>query len=94
VYFIFTSSSTDPSTLAGQTTLGHGPTDVDVQGPGVAAQHCYIVNQSGIITLHPCGNPCAVDGLPVTQPVRLCQGKIRTLLMPKKILVPVCIAIQ
>ncbi|CAL8359977.1 unnamed protein product [Merluccius merluccius] len=58
----------------GQTTLGHGPMDINLQGPGVAAQHCYIENRSGLITLHPCGNPCAVDGLPVTQPVRLSQG--------------------
>ncbi|XP_039647789.1 pleckstrin homology-like domain family B member 1 isoform X4 [Perca fluviatilis] len=58
----------------GQTTLGHGPMDINIQGPGVAAQHCYIENRSGVITLHPCGNPCAIDGLQVTQPVRLSQG--------------------
>ncbi|XP_041796684.1 pleckstrin homology-like domain family B member 1 isoform X6 [Chelmon rostratus] len=58
----------------GRTTLGHGPMDISIQGPGVAAQHCYIENRSGVITLHPCGNLCAVDGLQVTQPVRLSQG--------------------
>ncbi|XP_034024091.1 pleckstrin homology-like domain family B member 1 isoform X2 [Thalassophryne amazonica] len=58
----------------GRTTLGHGPMDISIQGPGVAAQHCYIENRSGVITLHPCGNHCAVDGLQVTQPVRLSQG--------------------
>ncbi|XP_056139901.1 pleckstrin homology-like domain family B member 1 isoform X3 [Lampris incognitus] len=58
----------------GRTTLGHGPMDINIQGPGVAAQHCYIENRSGVITLHPCGNPCAVDGLQVCQPVRLSQG--------------------
>ncbi|KAM9853654.1 pleckstrin homology-like domain family B member 1 [Aulostomus maculatus] len=58
----------------GRTTLGHGPMNINIQGPGVAAQHCYIENRSGIITLHPCGNLCAVDGLQVTQPVRLSQG--------------------
>ncbi|XP_035535659.1 pleckstrin homology-like domain family B member 1 [Morone saxatilis] len=58
----------------GRTTLGHGPMDISIQGPGVAAQHCYIENRSGVITLHPCGNPCAIDGLQVTQPVRLSQG--------------------
>ncbi|KAM6959059.1 pleckstrin homology-like domain family B member 1 isoform 1-T1 [Aplochiton taeniatus] len=26
------------------------------------------------MTFHPCGNPCAIDGLAVTQPVRLSQG--------------------
>ncbi|XP_050921526.1 pleckstrin homology-like domain family B member 1 isoform X14 [Lates calcarifer] len=58
----------------GRTTLGHGPMDISIQGPGVAAQHCYIENRSGVITLHPCGNLCAVDGLQITQPVRLSQG--------------------
>uniref|UniRef100_A0A3P8Z9R8 Pleckstrin homology-like domain family B member 1 n=1 Tax=Esox lucius TaxID=8010 RepID=A0A3P8Z9R8_ESOLU len=58
----------------GKTTLGHGEMDISIQGPGVAAKHCYIENRAGIITLHPCGNQCAIDGLPVTQPVRLSQG--------------------
>ncbi|KAJ8368238.1 hypothetical protein SKAU_G00082660 [Synaphobranchus kaupii] len=58
----------------GRSTLGHGAMDISIQGPGVAAQHCYIVNRSGVITLHPCGNQCTIDGLPVTQPVRLSQG--------------------
>uniref|UniRef100_A0A4W5RUV8 Pleckstrin homology-like domain family B member 1 n=1 Tax=Hucho hucho TaxID=62062 RepID=A0A4W5RUV8_9TELE len=58
----------------GRTTLGHGAMDINIQGPGVAAQHCYIENRAGIITLHPCGNQCAIDGLPVTKPVRLSQG--------------------
>ncbi|XP_059187407.1 pleckstrin homology-like domain family B member 1 [Centropristis striata] len=58
----------------GRTTLGHGPMDINIQGPGVAAQHCYIENRSGVITLHPCGNLCAIDGLQVAQPVRLSQG--------------------
>ncbi|AWO98492.1 putative pleckstrin -likey-like domain family B member 1-like [Scophthalmus maximus] len=58
----------------GRTTLGHGSMDVNIQGPGVAAQHCYIENRSGVITLHPCGNLCAIDGLQATQPVRLSQG--------------------
>ncbi|XP_077467097.1 pleckstrin homology-like domain family B member 1 isoform X11 [Stigmatopora argus] len=58
----------------GRTTVGHGPMDINVQGPGVEAQHCYIENRSGVIMLHPCGNMCAVDGLQVTQPIRLSQG--------------------
>ncbi|XP_056229333.1 pleckstrin homology-like domain family B member 1 isoform X13 [Seriola aureovittata] len=58
----------------GRTTLGHGSMDISIQGPGVAAQHCYIENRSGLITLYPCGNLCAIDGLQVTQPVRLSQG--------------------
>uniref|UniRef100_A0A8C9QZY6 Pleckstrin homology-like domain family B member 1 n=1 Tax=Scleropages formosus TaxID=113540 RepID=A0A8C9QZY6_SCLFO len=58
----------------GRTSLGHGAVDISIQGPGVAAQHCYIENYAGVITLHPCGNPCSVDGLPVHKPVRLSQG--------------------
>ncbi|XP_026138343.1 pleckstrin homology-like domain family B member 1 isoform X13 [Carassius auratus] len=58
----------------GKTTLGHGAMDINIQGPGIAAQHCFIENQAGLITLHPCGNQCSMDGLPVTKPVRLSQG--------------------
>ncbi|XP_068441643.1 pleckstrin homology-like domain family B member 1 isoform X2 [Clinocottus analis] len=58
----------------GRTTLGHGSVDVLIQGPGVAAQHAFIENRSGVITLHPSGNPCAIDGLQASQPVRLTQG--------------------
>ncbi|XP_016516889.1 pleckstrin homology-like domain family B member 1 isoform X14 [Poecilia formosa] len=58
----------------GCTILGYGAVDINIQGPGVAAQHCYIENKSGVITLHPSGNLCAVDGLQVQQPTRLSQG--------------------
>ncbi|XP_058866348.1 pleckstrin homology-like domain family B member 1 isoform X17 [Acipenser ruthenus] len=58
----------------GRTTIGSAAKDISVQGPGIAGQHCYIVNQNGVITLHPCGNPCSIDGIPVTKPVRLTQG--------------------
>uniref|UniRef100_A0A3B3UWX6 Pleckstrin homology-like domain family B member 1 n=1 Tax=Poecilia latipinna TaxID=48699 RepID=A0A3B3UWX6_9TELE len=57
----------------GCTILGYGAVDINIQGPGVAAQHCYIENKSGVITLHPSGNLCAVDGLQVQQPTRLSQ---------------------
>ncbi|XP_027886250.1 pleckstrin homology-like domain family B member 1 isoform X9 [Xiphophorus couchianus] len=60
--------------LEGRTTLGSGGTDIPLQGPGIAAQHCYIENQGGNITLYPCGNQCSVDGLPITKPYRLTQG--------------------
>lgn len=60
--------------FAGRTTLGSDGTDIPLQGPGVSPQHCYIENQAGSITLHPCGNQCSVDGLPVTKPHRLTQG--------------------
>ncbi|XP_076130314.1 pleckstrin homology-like domain family B member 1 isoform X3 [Alosa pseudoharengus] len=58
----------------GKTTLGHGNTDINIQGPGVAAQHCYIENKGGIIMLYPCGNLCSMDGLHITKPTRLSQG--------------------
>ncbi|XP_041863752.1 pleckstrin homology-like domain family B member 1 isoform X7 [Melanotaenia boesemani] len=58
----------------GKTTLGSGGTDIPLQGPGIAAQHCYIENQAGSITLYPCGNQCSIDGLPITKPYRLTQG--------------------
>lgn len=62
------------SLVAGRTTLGSEGTDIPLQGPGVAAQHCYIENQAGIITLYPCGNQCSVDGLPISEPYHLTQG--------------------
>ncbi|XP_042355878.1 pleckstrin homology-like domain family B member 1 isoform X2 [Plectropomus leopardus] len=60
--------------LEGKTTLGSGETDIPLQGHGIAAQHCYIENHAGSITLYPCGNQCSVDGLPITKPYRLTQG--------------------
>ncbi|XP_071317152.1 pleckstrin homology-like domain family B member 1 isoform X4 [Trachinotus anak] len=60
--------------LEGRTTLGSEGTDIPLQGLGIAAQHCYIENQGGIITLYPCGNQCSVDGRPITKPYRLTQG--------------------
>ncbi|XP_073512689.1 pleckstrin homology-like domain family B member 1 isoform X5 [Phyllobates terribilis] len=58
----------------GRTTLGHASKDIFLRGPGIAAEHCFIENIHGTLTLHPCGNPCAIDGLPITQPTRLTQG--------------------
>ncbi|XP_012722651.2 pleckstrin homology-like domain family B member 1 isoform X10 [Fundulus heteroclitus] len=60
--------------LEGTTTLGGDGTDIPLQGPGIAPQHCYIENQAGNITLHPCGNQCSVDGILITKPYRLTQG--------------------
>ncbi|XP_077106728.1 pleckstrin homology-like domain family B member 1 isoform X11 [Ranitomeya variabilis] len=58
----------------GRTTLGHASKDIFLRGPGIAAEHCFIENTHGTLTLHPCGNPCAIDGLPIAQPTRLTQG--------------------
>ncbi|XP_007424324.1 pleckstrin homology-like domain family B member 1 [Python bivittatus] len=58
----------------GKTVLGSTAGDIVLQGAGVAPQHCFIENVCGTLTLHPCGHPCAIDGLPITHPTRLSQG--------------------
>ncbi|XP_038609797.1 LOW QUALITY PROTEIN: pleckstrin homology-like domain family B member 1 [Tachyglossus aculeatus] len=58
----------------GRTVIGSAAKDISLQGPGLAGEHCYIENVQGTLTLHPCGNPCAIDGLPVRQPTHLTQG--------------------
>uniref|UniRef100_A0A8C3FD00 Pleckstrin homology-like domain family B member 1 n=1 Tax=Chrysemys picta bellii TaxID=8478 RepID=A0A8C3FD00_CHRPI len=60
--------------LAGRTMIGSAAKDIVLQGAGLASEHCYIENVCGTLTLHPCGNACAVDGLQVKQPTRLTQG--------------------
>ncbi|XP_077162938.1 pleckstrin homology-like domain family B member 1 isoform X2 [Paroedura picta] len=58
----------------GRTVLGSAAGDIVLHGAGVAPQHCFIENMHGTLMLHPCGNPCAIDGLAVTGPTRLSQG--------------------
>ncbi|NWX37727.1 PHLB1 protein, partial [Notiomystis cincta] len=58
----------------GETTIGTAATDIILQGPGLAPQHCYIENVRGTLTLHPCGNACAIDGTPLQRPTHLSQG--------------------
>ncbi|NWV34057.1 PHLB1 protein, partial [Grantiella picta] len=58
----------------GETTIGTAATDIILQGPGLAPQHCYIENVRGTLTLHPCGNACAIDGVPLQRPMHLTQG--------------------
>ncbi|KAM7086500.1 pleckstrin homology-like domain family B member 1 isoform 4-T5 [Molossus nigricans] len=58
----------------GRTVIGSAAKDIALQGPGLAPEHCYIENLRGTLTLYPCGNACAVDGLPVRRPTRLTQG--------------------
>uniref|UniRef100_A0A8C9S7E6 FHA domain-containing protein n=1 Tax=Scleropages formosus TaxID=113540 RepID=A0A8C9S7E6_SCLFO len=48
--------------------------DITIEGPGIEAEHCQIENRAGIITLDPCGNLCALDGVVVTKPTQLTQG--------------------
>ena len=52
------------------------PQDITIQGVGIEAEHCIIINTSGVIILDPCGNLCSLDGVPVTSPVPLTQGEI------------------
>ncbi|NXK07953.1 PHLB1 protein, partial [Herpetotheres cachinnans] len=63
-----------PFLPAGRTTIGTAARDIILQGPGLAPQHCYIENLLGTLTLHPCGNACAIDGVPLRRPTRLTQG--------------------
>ncbi|NXE78849.1 PHLB1 protein, partial [Cochlearius cochlearius] len=63
-----------PLEEAGRTTIGTAARDIVLQGPGLAPQHCYIENVRGTLTLHPCGNACAIDGVPLRRPTRLTQG--------------------
>ncbi|NWS30756.1 PHLB1 protein, partial [Polioptila caerulea] len=58
----------------GRTTIGTAATDIILQGPGLASHHCYIENVRGTLTLHPCGNACAIDGVPLQRPTHLTQG--------------------
>ncbi|XP_074833288.1 pleckstrin homology-like domain family B member 1 isoform X15 [Carettochelys insculpta] len=58
----------------GRTVIGSAAKDIVLQGAGLASEHCYIENVRGTLTLHPCGNPCTIDGLQVRQPTRLTQG--------------------
>nr|XP_054503582.1 pleckstrin homology-like domain family B member 1 [Agelaius phoeniceus] len=58
----------------GRTTIGTAGTDIVLQGAGLAPQHCYIENVRGTLTLHPCGNACAIDGVPLQRPTHLTQG--------------------
>ncbi|NXT70728.1 PHLB1 protein, partial [Chaetops frenatus] len=58
----------------GETTIGTAATDIVLQGPGLLPQHCYIENVRGTLTLHPCGNTCAIDGVPLQRPMHLTQG--------------------
>uniref|UniRef100_A0A3Q2ZSY7 Pleckstrin homology-like domain family B member 1 n=1 Tax=Kryptolebias marmoratus TaxID=37003 RepID=A0A3Q2ZSY7_KRYMA len=50
------------------------PQDITIQGPGVEAEHCLIINEGGVVTLDPCGHLCSLDGAQVTVPTPLTQG--------------------
>ncbi|XP_050976845.1 pleckstrin homology-like domain family B member 2 isoform X3 [Labeo rohita] len=50
------------------------PQNVTADGPGIQPHHCVITNSAGVITLHPNGNMCHLDGVPVTKPTRLTHG--------------------
>ncbi|MEQ2258660.1 Pleckstrin y-like domain B member 1 [Xenotaenia resolanae] len=54
------------------------PQDITIQGPGIEAEHCLILNEGGVVTLDPCGHLCSLDGVQVTVPTPLTQGKVYT----------------
>ena len=63
---------------AGKTRIGSGRAnvkqDILLQGPGIHDQHCFIINEDDIVTLHPLTGRTAVDGLLVATPTKLVQG--------------------
>ncbi|XP_072306712.1 pleckstrin homology-like domain family B member 2 isoform X3 [Eucyclogobius newberryi] len=50
------------------------PQDITIEGPGIEAEHCLIINEGGVVTLDPCGHLCSLDGVQVTVPTPLTQG--------------------
>lgn len=50
------------------------PQDITIQGDGIEAEHCLIINEGGVVTLDPCGHFCSLDGVQVTVPTPLTQG--------------------
>ncbi|KAK3612109.1 hypothetical protein CHS0354_031180 [Potamilus streckersoni] len=64
----------------GRTTFGTVdapfPSDVVLQGTGVEAEHCYIDNMDGVITLVPTAKLCSVDGVLIHSAKRLAQGSM------------------
>ncbi|XP_071341592.1 pleckstrin homology-like domain family B member 2 isoform X2 [Trachinotus anak] len=50
------------------------PQDITIQGPGIEAEHCLIINEGGVVTLDPCGHLCSLDGVQVAVPTPLTQG--------------------
>ncbi|XP_068437383.1 pleckstrin homology-like domain family B member 2 [Clinocottus analis] len=50
------------------------PQDITIQGVGIEAEHCLIINEGGVVTLDPCGHLCSLDGAQVTVPTPLTQG--------------------
>ncbi|XP_045064120.1 pleckstrin homology-like domain family B member 2 isoform X1 [Coregonus clupeaformis] len=50
------------------------PQDITIEGLGIEAEHCRIINKGGVITLDPAGNLCSLDGVHVSKPTLLTQG--------------------
>ncbi|XP_076338258.1 uncharacterized protein LOC143240159 isoform X2 [Tachypleus tridentatus] len=50
--------------------------DVVVQGPGIEKEHCYIENVRGLVKLYPIAKVISVDGMRITEPLRLVQGSM------------------
>ncbi|XP_067678677.1 pleckstrin homology-like domain family B member 1 isoform X3 [Haliotis asinina] len=66
--------------LEGRTKIGtifaDIPQDIVIEGTGVEAEHCYLDNHNGVITLTPLARQCSVDGEPVGKTTRLAQGSM------------------
>jgi len=62
----------------GKTRIGSGRAslrqDIVLQGPGIRDQHCFIINDDDLVTLHPLTGQLAVDGVLTTTPTKLVQG--------------------
>lgn len=51
------------------------PQHVTADGPGIESHYGVIItNSAGVISLHPNGNICSLDGVPVTKPTKLTHG--------------------
>ena len=66
----------------GKTIMGAGGMgvipDIVVLGTGVDPEHCILNNDSGVVTLTPIAPMTVIDGLRITAPTRLTQGKAQT----------------
>lgn len=65
----------------GETLIGtehsEAKQDIILNGPEIENQHCSIVLENGVATIHPKNrSPCLVNNVPIDKPTRLSQGCI------------------
>lgn len=66
--------------LTGRISVGSSSSaDIFIYGTGVEEVHCWIENSNGVVVVYPNGEnvPVQVDGLKVSHPTRLTQGKYK-----------------